>query len=232
MKSRAAALHCPHPLALALAGALATACSPVEEPPPPVAPFRAPAPAPRRNPNPHPELALWVTAWQGVQAQAAALQTEMQRLQQIHVENHFDSFLTLDPETLDLERLCSLFHFLERGYFTIEREILVRLLERRVQRAESPVGLPPAGRASLKDRISAAMQREELRLVDLETALEVYRLPGEEPFIIPESLTEEETAELRAAVSSLLAQARSRIAALDTRIAELRARAGLPAAPP
>ena len=97
------------------------ACRPVTEPPPPAGRFVPPTPQPRRTLHPQPELIQWVTAWQGVQKQVSSLQQELQQLQQIHLDNHFDSFLDLDPESLDLSRLTSLFHFLERGYFTIER---------------------------------------------------------------------------------------------------------------
>jgi hypothetical protein len=75
---------------------------------------------------------------------------------------------------------------------------------------------------TLKERIAAAMQNDELRTVDLETALEYYRRPGDEAMTIPEGLTEEETAELRAAVGEMLEATRRRIRELDVRIAELK----------
>ena len=213
-------------LAAILAG---PACRPVTEPPPPAGRFVPPTPQPRRTLHPQPELIQWVTAWQGVQKQVSSLQQELQQLQQIHLDNHFDSFLDLDPESLDLSRLTSLFHFLERGYFTIEREILVRLLERRIARQSSPVALPPDQPASLQDRVASALQRDELRTVDLETALEFYRRPGGAEFTIPDSLSETETTELRNAVAAMLTETRDRIGSLDRQIANLRQQAGLPA---
>lgn len=212
-------------LAALLAGA---SCRPVTEPPPPAGRFVPPTPQPRRTLHPQPELIQWVTAWQGVQKQVSSLQQELQQLQQIHLDNHFDSFLALDPDSLDLSRLTSLFHFLERGYFTIEREILIRLLERRIARQSSPVALPPEQPASLRDRVASAMQRDELRTVDLETALEFYRRPGGAEFTIPDALSETETTELRTAVASMLTETRRRIESLDRRIADLRQQAGLP----
>jgi hypothetical protein len=205
---------------------MAASCRPVEEKP--AAGRYVPVlPEPRRAAHPQPEVVAWVAAWQGVREQVAALQSELAERQRVHVENHFDGFLELDPETLDHERLCSLFHFLERGYFTIEREILVRLLERRIERAATPMVLPGEGRVTLKERIAAAMQSDELRTVDLETALEYYRRPGDEAFTIPEGLTEDETAELRAAVVEMLEATRRRIRELDVRIAALKEKAGL-----
>ena len=204
------------------------ACRPVTEPPPPAGRFVPPTPQPRRTLHPQPELIQWVTAWQGVQKQVSSLQQELQQLQQIHLDNHFDSFLDLDPESLNLSRLTSLFHFLERGYFTIEREILARLLERRIARQSSPVALPPDQPASLRDRVASAMQRDELRTVDLETALEFYRRPGGAEFTIPDTLSETETSELRTAVASMLTETRRRIESLDRQIADLRQQAGLP----
>lgn len=212
-------------LAAILAG---PSCRPVAEPPPPAGRFVPPTPQPRRTLHPQPELIQWVTAWQGVQKQVSSLQQELQQLQQIHLDNHFDSFLGLDPDSLDLSRLASLFHFLERGYFTIEREILVRLLERRIARQSSPVALPPEQPASLRDRVAGAMQRDELRTVDLETALEFYRRPGGAEFTIPDALSETEAAELRSTVASMLTETRRRIESLDRRIADLRKQAGLP----
>ncbi len=205
---------------------MVASCRPVEEKP--AAGRYVPVlPEPRRAVHPQPEVVAWVAAWQGVREQVTALQSELAERQRVHVENHFDGFLELDPETLDHERLCSLFHFLERGYFTIAREILVRLLERRIERAATPMVLPGEGRVTLKERIAAAMQSDELRTVDLETALEYYRRPGDEAITIPEGLTEEETAELRAAVGEMLEATRRRIGELDVRIAELKEKAGL-----
>lgn len=205
---------------------MVVSCRPVEEKP--AAGRYVPVlPEPRRAAHPQPEVVAWVAAWQGVREQVAALQSELAERQRVHVENHFDGFLELDPESLDHERLCSLFHFLERGYFTVEREILVRLLERRIERAATPMVLPGEGRVTLKERIAAAMQSDELRTVDLETALEYYRRPGDEEFTIPERLTEEETMELRAAVGEMLEATRRRIGELDVRIAALKEKAGL-----
>jgi hypothetical protein len=76
------------------------------------------------------------------------------------------------------------------------------------------------------------MQRDELRTVDLETALEFYRRPGGAEFTIPESLSEPETTELRRAVASMLTETRNRIGSLDQKIASLRRQAGLPEPPP
>jgi hypothetical protein len=215
-----------HGMAAVVVLGMVASCRPVEEKP--AAGRYVPVlPEPRRAVNPQPEVVAWVAAWQGVREQVTSLQSELAERQRVHVENHFDGFLELEPETLDHERLCSLFHFLERGYFTVEREILVRLLERRIERAATPMVLPGEGRVTLKERIAAAMQSDELRTVDLETALEYYRRPGDEEFTIPEGLTEEETAELRAAVGEMLEATRRRIRELDVRIAALKEKAGL-----
>jgi hypothetical protein len=72
------------------------------------------------------------------------------------------------------------------------------------------------------------MQRDELRTVDLETALEFYRRPGGAEFTIPDTLSETETSELRTAVASMLTETRRRIESLDRQIADLRQQAGLP----
>jgi hypothetical protein len=68
----------------------------------------------------------------------------------------------------------------------------------------------------------AAMQRDELRMVDLETALELYSQTASGYIQIPASLTAEEEQELRAAVARLQEETRETVAGLDAKIASLR----------
>lgn len=219
--SRAARfLHVAAPACLLIAG-----CRPVEERPSTGLRFSAPLPEARRAAATAPENAQWLAAWRSLRETLEPLEQQLASAQQVHIENHFDAFLELDPDTLANDQLCSLFHFLQRGYFTVERQILIDLLERRLRRAETPVSIPQEGKPRLKDRLAAAMQRDELRLVDLDTALEYYRQPGDDNFQIPESLTDDELEELRTTVSNMLDTTRASIAEMDNKLAGLKARA-------
>lgn len=211
---------------LGLAAALAS-CGPVEEKsaPPPVLIYIAPqVEVQRRNPNPSPEIHHWLEASASVRTQLASLRKELAGVQQLHVENHFDDFLSMDPATLQAGQLCYLQHFLERGFFRIEREVLLQLLEARGSRAraaQTPVTRDIAG------RLQSALERDETLLIDLESAIARYRSPGEEPFQIPTLLTETQVGEIRAAVTKLLDAERLKIRELDSKIDALR-RSGHP----
>lgn len=184
--------------------------------------YQAPLPSPRRAVNADPENALWLAAWRDLRAQLAPLEEKFAAAQRMHLDYHFDAFLALDPETIGTEQLCSLFHFLQRGYFTVERQVLVQLLERRLERATTPMTLPTDDRSTLKDRLAAALHRDELRMVDLETALQYYQQPGDDTFQIPASLTEEEESELRTTVTGMLTETQDEITALDAKIEALK----------
>lgn len=201
-----------------------TACGPVEENPGPPGGvvYVAPPVEPRRNSNPSPDVHRWLEASASVRTQLASLREELTGLQQLHVENHFDDFLALDPDTLEPGQLYYLHHFLERGYFRIEREILIQLLESRRARAATPSSAQAAP-ADIAARLQAGLQRDETLLIDLETAIARYRAPGDEPFQIPAILTETELADFRTKVTTALKAERLKISGLDARIASLQA---------
>jgi hypothetical protein len=204
---------------------LLAACEPRESAEGPPKPFRAPIPEPRRTLHPDPSNAQWLAAWRDLRSRLAPLEERLAELQEVHTENNFDAFLDLDPASLTTGQLCSLFHFLQRGYFTVERRVLVHLLERRLDRTASPLAIPANGKSALRDHLAAAMNRDEIRMVDIETAIDFYEQTGEANFQIPGELTEEEQAELRGAVGELLEEARSEIAELDAKIADLKEQA-------
>lgn len=202
-----------------------TACDPVQEKAgvPNGTAYVAPLPEPRRSPNPSPEVHRWLAASASVRGQLASLRTELASLQQFHVENHFDHFLALDPATLDPAQLCYLGHFLERGYFRIEREILIQLLTARRDRAASRQSTGKSVPADIAARLQVALERDETLLIDLEAAIARYRGPGDEPFQIPTILTAAGLATLREKVTAQLTAERLQIADLDAQVAALRA---------
>ena len=200
-----------------------TACDPVEERagPPNGLAYVATQTAQRRNPNPSPEVHRWLAASDSVRNQLSVLRTELAGLQQLHVENHFDNFLSLDPGTLDAAQLCYLEHFLEHGYFRIEREILIQLLgSRRARAATRSIGKAPP--ADIAARLQASLQRDETLLIDLESAIAGYRAAGGEPLQIPAILTESQLDGLRVKVTAGLTAERAKIAELDAASAALR----------
>jgi hypothetical protein len=208
------------------------ACDPVDSPTAPRPRYKPPVPEPRRAIKTSADNSRWIEAWRDLRSRLAPLEQQLAEAQKFHAENQFDSFLDLDPEAIEKDQLCSLFHFLERGYFTVERRILIHLLERRLERAAAPLAIPSGSAPRLKERLAAAMQRDELRMVDLETAIEFYREPDTNEFQIPESLTDDEMSELRTAVAAMLDDTRSTVAELDEKLAALKARAfGEPGAP-
>ena len=217
-RTAARCLRAGAPLCLLLA-----ACTPTDDPSAVEASrFRVPLPEARRTANPDPENARWLAAWRDLRSRLNPLEEKLAGAQNTLSENQLDSFLQLDPESLEKDDLCSLFHFLERDYFTVERRILIHLLERRFQRSGSMVAIPPKTKTRFRDRLSVAMQRDELRMVDLEAALEYYREPGADNFQIPDSLTDEEMSELRTAVSDMLEKTRDTIAEMDGKIDDLK----------
>lgn len=215
--------------------------------------YVAPAPEPRRNPHPSPEVHQWLQASQSVRTQLAKLHAELASLQQIHLENHFDDFLKLDPATMEPAQLYYLQHFLEHGHFRIERETLLQLLETTRSRqaasaslspasistfspesnsdsnadsnSDSAIAPPPAAppTSDIAARLQSALRRDETLLIDLETAIERYRSTGEDPIQIPPIISEEELQRTREKVANLLKTERLKIGELDGKIAALRA---------
>jgi hypothetical protein len=214
---RSALLRAAVPACLVL-----TACEPQDNPAAVRPRYQAPLLPPRRAENPDPANAQWLAAWRELRAELSPLEEKLAALQQVHAQNNFDAFLGLNPATLSHEQLCSLFHFLQRGYFTVERRVLIHLLERRLDRAATSFAIPANGKLSLKDHLANAMHRDEIRMVDLETAIQYYEEIGEANFQVSGSLTEEESAELRSAVSEMLAKTRTDITEMDAKLARLK----------
>lgn len=183
--------------------------------------YVAPPPEPRRNPTPSPEVHQWLQASQSVRAQLAKLHAELASLQQIHLENHFDDFLKLDPATLEPAQLYYLQHFLEHGHFRIERETLLQLLETARTRRASAAAAPAS--PEIAARLEAALRRDETLLIDLETAISRYRSTGDDPINVPPIISEEELQRTREKVTALLKAERLKIGELDGKIAALRA---------
>src|SRR5688572_28401035 len=87
---------------------LLAACGPPDEPSVAPARYQAPLPVPRHTANPDPENAKWLAAWRDLRTRLTPLEEKLAGAQKVHAGNQLDSFLELDPESIDQEELCSL----------------------------------------------------------------------------------------------------------------------------
>ncbi len=202
-----------------------TACDPMDGPAP-VKPVRYTAPplGPGRVFRPVPESARWLAAWHGLKEEMIPLQEKLEGLREFHATHQLDEFLKLDPETLDKDQLSTMRQFLERGYFTVQRRILIDLLERRLERRakEEAAATPPPAVMTLKDRFVAGMHQDELRMVDIERAIEYYSQAGTADIQLPNSLTDAEHEELLTSVNVMVERTRGEVTEMDAKIKSLR----------
>ncbi len=172
----------------------------------------------------------WAAVWTEVKGRVTHLRDELRERQAIHRANHFDGWLGLDPAALSPQELVSLFEFLKRGFFTVEREAYLALLEGQVRRLGTEA-VPAWRKETLKERTMASVEKAELTLVDLETALNFYRRTNEEDIYVPADLAAEELHELREACRKMQDEARTSVEKLDAEIAVKVARLGKPPQP-
>jgi hypothetical protein len=143
--------------------------------------------------------------------------------QNLYRENQFDEFLDLDPWGLPLDQLCYLNHFCDKGFFSAEREILIALLENRINRGV--FGEPGyRGSSAVAARLGAAVESHEQRIDDLRLAIEIYHRGREGEIVVPSSLSPDQDQALRASVVQKLAVERRKRDALDQTLAALQAR--------
>jgi hypothetical protein len=163
-------------------------------------------------------MAEWLKLLSERRAKIEALRQQVQAVSTTHQETAFDELLKLDPYTLNNDQLCYLWHFADKGYFTVEREIMVRILQ---DRKERPVFQTSA--TNIAERAAQLAERYENELLDLEIALSFYVKPEDALFSIPNTMTDEQTEILRGMVNEKLIAARATCAALDEQIRSLQA---------
>lgn len=191
-------------------------------------PFAVPEPRTRVRAL-DPETYRFVAAIGGLESQIAELKTNLASVQELHETFDFDTFLQLDPWTVDKESLFYLSHFCDAGYFSVQRKILLSLLERKIARAGS--GTPAApGRAisgDLQQRLAEAMILREERIMDLEHVLHLYATrQGAGEFLIPDHVDPQELEGMRADVAARLGRQRALVAELDSEIQMMKLRLG------
>ncbi len=184
-------------------------------------PLTPPAPPPLApKPRPYsltPQVFDWLAELRETQLLTDDLEAQCSEAQRFFRENAVDEFLDLDPWTLPWDQVATLSAFCDRGFFTVEREILIKLLENRLLRGETPHG-------TLNDavaRLAHSAQERKSRLADLEAAMSLYRRGRGDDIPVSTPATEEAEQAARAALVEKLRLARQQRAALDERIGEL-----------
>ena len=230
------ALHSAMPLAGALAGLAAVSC---EEPHPessgavyrPREPIPFTLPEKRvRTSNIRPETYRFLEAIRRMEEQIGALEESLGQVQELHESYDFDEFLGMDAATADSETLCYLAHFCDAGYFTVQRKVLLHLLEQRLERRDHDAwaALNSPGPKDLEQRLAEAMLFREEHIMDLEQVINLYETrQGAGEFYVPAYIPPEELETLRVEVAAKLDRERETVAGLDLEIKRLKGEAGV-----
>lgn len=160
----------------------------------------------------------WLQLLKDLQEQIHTMEDRLEEASAVHRETSFDELLNADLETLGNDQLAYLWHFADKGFFTLEREIMLKLLEDQKSRPTSTVAAP----SNIAERAQALSERFEAHLRDLELAVSMYAKTKDVEFHIPNHLDAEQTDILKGMVAEKLAQARDACAAMDARINELK----------
>jgi hypothetical protein len=177
-------------------------------------------PAPKPRPRLRPETFDWLNRLRETQVVSDQLEAEFAEAQAFYREYALDEFLDFDPWSLGTDEVVTLTHFCDQGFFTVEREILIKILERKV------IDQPEHGTSEARGataRLEAAARDRETRLGSLREAAELYRRGRSTQVTIPGAMTPEEDQSLRARLVDKLAGVRRDRERLEARIAELNA---------
>jgi hypothetical protein len=165
-------------------------------------------------------LTNWIQILNAQREEMLTLQEKLASQQEIHVTNKFDDFLKTDPTTLGREELAALWHFADKGYFTVERDIVIKLLEDRLGEKQ---GQPGGGDAML-ERARTLAEQNELKLRDLRTANEMYAKVHQGEFHVPATLDAQGMETLQGMVREKLTTASLEVSKLEERIRDLQTR--------
>jgi hypothetical protein len=101
---------------------------------------------------------------------------------------------------------------------TLEREIMIKLLEDQQERPTTTIATP----TNIAERAQVLAERYEGHLRDLEVALAMYAKTKDVEFNVPNQLDAEQTDILKGMVTEKLATARMECVTLDIRIQTLK----------
>ena len=166
----------------------------------------------------HPEVYRFLEAIGNMESQIANLEGDLDKVQELHESYDFDAFLNLDPWTVS--------HFCDAGHFTVQRKVLLSLLEQKIARkkSESRSAARSTGAKDLEQRLADAMLFREERLMDLEYVIELYNTrQGAQEFLVPDYVSPDDLAAMRADVAARLERQRALIQELDREIDALKA---------
>ena len=171
-----------------------------------------------------PEAYRFLEAITEMEGQIKGLETSLADTQELHEDYDFDQFMATDPASTDKETLFSLAHFCDAGYFTVQRKVMLHLLEQKVARKDNDAwtALNTPGRKDLEQRLAEAMLYREEHIMDLEEVIHLFDTrQGADEFYVPGYVSPEQVEALRAEVISKLEQQRQIAAELDLEIERL-----------
>lgn len=181
----------------------------------PALPTAVPAKKPHL-PRLKPEAFDWLTQLRETNIISSQLEQQFLDAQAFYRDYALDEFLDYDPWQLDNEEVIALRHFCDHGFFTVEREILIKLLEQQLF-SDDDNAIP----STVTERLAAAVTSQQRRVTGLREAVELYRRGQDEPVMIHQPLTPEQAQLQRAELVDRLAAVKKARADLDARIAEL-----------
>ncbi|MEZ5326629.1 MAG: hypothetical protein R3F19_16400 [Verrucomicrobiales bacterium] len=188
-------------------------------------PFSVPARSVNEKPV-HPEVYRFLEAISNMETQIADLEADLYQVQELHESYDFDAFLTLDPWTVEKESLFYLSHFCDAGYFTVQRKVLLSLLEKKIARKKSEAknAAQPGASKEIEQRLADAMLFREERIMDLEFVIDLYNTrQGAQEFLVPDYISPDDLAAMRTDVAERLDRQRALVAELDREISVLKA---------
>lgn len=165
-------------------------------------------------------MAQWLDLLHELQAEIQGLETTLADASAVHHQTSFDDLLHVDLSTLGNDQLAYLWHFADKGYFTLEREVTVKLLEDQALRPATIVAVP----TNIAERAQVLAERYADHLQDLRLAIQMYAKTKDVSFHIPNHLDAEQTDILKGMVTEKLSEAATDCATLDARITELKSR--------
>ena len=187
------------------------------EPPPPPRFIYVEPPRPLATSVPE-GMSAWIDKLEELNQEIDQVEEKLATVSTIHQQTPFDQLLQADLSTLGNDQLCYLWHFADKGYFTVEREIMLNVLEERQIRQS----VPAVTASNIAERAQTLADRYRGHLSELRMAIDLYEKTQTSQFTIPNNLDAEQVEVLRGMVTEKLTLAKSECDTLDARIAELK----------
>lgn len=167
-------------------------------------------------------MSQWIDTLAELNREIAEVEQKFATVSTLHRETSFDELLQIDLKTLSNDQLCYVWHFADKGYFTVEREIMLNILEERSIRES----VSTSSASNIAERAQRLAERYRSHLSELQLAIDLYEKTQTQQFTIPNILDAEQLEVLRGMVEEKLSHARTECEALDARLADLRGELG------